>query len=519
MPSPAVPMSMPDERDRSARVWWLALALFVAHAAINKWSAFEFHRDEFLYLAMGDHLQWWRMDFPPFIALVANVTRATIGDSLVALRLGPALAAALLVLLAARAARMLGGSVSAQWLAAVGVATAPVMLRPGMLFQPVVFDQLWWSCALLSLVARAATQNPKWWLGVGASLGFGLLTKFSIGFIGVGILVGTLATPMRRDLLTRWPWIALALTLTLGSASIVGQLRLDFPISWQLRDLDAGQLARRSPFAFVAEQPLQVGPAGFVVAMIGLGWMFLGSKSSVTRPAASAIIVSWLILSFNRGKGYYGAPVYPLCLAAGALAMDAVARARVRRVCMLGTGLLMIVLSAVSMPLVLPVLSPAATARYAQRVGLGEATRTNYGTTLPLPQDYADMLGWEAMARAVADEWHALPAADQARAVIGVGNYGEAGALDHYGRHMGVPPVVSGAGTYWFFGPGTRSGEVMLGVGIDAKLLEGMFGSCQLRRVVGSPWAVEEEQHVSIVLCREPRQTLQAVWPNFNPAR
>ncbi|HEX3132669.1 MAG TPA: glycosyltransferase family 39 protein, partial [Planctomycetota bacterium] len=505
--------------DRAARVWWLALGLFVAHAAINRWSAFEFHRDEFLYLAMGDHLQLWRMDFPPFIAIVANVTRALFGDSVVALRLGPALAGSLLVVLAARAAWLLGGSTAAQWLAAVGVATAPVMLRPGMLFQPVVFDQLWWTCALLSIVARQMTQNPKWWLGVGASLGLGLLTKFSIGFIGIGILVGTLATPLRRDLLTRWPWIALLLALAIGSPSLVGQVRLDFPISWQLRDLNEGQLARRSLLAFVAEQPLSVGPIGFVVAMIGLGWMLIGSKWCDTRAAAIAVVVSWLLLSLNRGKGYYGAPVYPLCLAAGALAIDSVSSARVRRIALASAGLLMAVLCAVSMPLVLPVLSFEATARYAQRLGAGDATRTNYGTSLPLPQDFADMLGWEALAQAVADEWHALPAADQARAVIGVDNYGEAGALDHYGRHMGFPPVVSGDGSYWFFGPGTRTGEVMLGVGLDPEQLKQAYGSCQQRRVVGSPWAVEEEQHVSIVLCRDPRTTMQAVWPSFHPGR
>ncbi len=516
---PDASSSMVDLRARPARVWWLAAALFIAHAAINRWSAFEFHRDEFLYLAMGDHLQVWRMDFPPFIAMVANATRAVFGDSVVALRIGPAVAASLLVLLAARAVRLLGGSVGAQWLAAIGVATAPVMLRPGMLFQPVVFDQLWWSCALLSLIVRQVTQNPKWWLGVGASLGLGLLTKFSIGFIGIGLLVGVLATPLRRDLLTRWPWIALALALTLGSPSLVGQVRLDFPITWQLRDLNAGQLARRSPLAFVAEQPLLVGPVGFVVAMIGLGWMLAGSKSAVTRATAIAMLVSWLLLSLNRGKGYYGAPIYPLCIAAGALPIDAVARVRVRRACVMGTGLLMILWCAISLPLVLPVLSPEATARYAQQRGTGEATRTNYGTTLPLPQDFADMLGWEAMAQAVAEEWRALPDADRSRAVIGADNYGEAGALDHYGRHMGFPPVVSGAGSYWFFGPGSRSGEVLLGVGVDEELLRQMYASCEVRRVVGSPWAVEEEQQVAITLCREPRQTLQAVWPSFNPAR
>src|SRR5205809_544978 len=50
---------------------------------------YEIHRDEFLYLSMGEHLQFWGMDFPPAIAILANVARWLFGDTLFAVRFFP----------------------------------------------------------------------------------------------------------------------------------------------------------------------------------------------------------------------------------------------------------------------------------------------------------------------------------------------------------------------------------------------------------------------------------------------
>jgi 4-amino-4-deoxy-L-arabinose transferase-like glycosyltransferase len=111
-----------------------------------------------------------------------------------------------LVLLAARVAREAGGGRSAQALAALAVAANPLFLRAGNLFQPVVLDQLTWTLALLALLRLCSTRDDRWWLAVGAAMGLGLLVKFSIVFLGAGVLLATLATPHRRSLLGPWPW-------------------------------------------------------------------------------------------------------------------------------------------------------------------------------------------------------------------------------------------------------------------------------------------------------------------------
>src|SRR5512143_3445903 len=205
----------------------IALATLILHVLANLVSPYGFHRDEFLYFAMGRHLQLFRMDFPPAIAILAEAVRGVLGDGLFGIRLVPALCATLLVLLAGLFAWRLGGGRYAQLLAGLAVLGSPLFMRAGNLFQPVVLDQVTWTLALLALAWLAATGDGRWWLAIGAACGFGLLAKFSIAFIGFGIFLATLLTPLRRQLGTRWPWAGAALALAIGSPSIVGQIRLD----------------------------------------------------------------------------------------------------------------------------------------------------------------------------------------------------------------------------------------------------------------------------------------------------
>jgi uncharacterized membrane protein len=285
-----------------------ALSILAIHLVVNAVTPYGFHRDEFLYLAMGRHLRLWSMDFPPFIALAAKATLATLGSSLIAIRFLPAVTSALLVLLAAMIARRLGGSRYAQATAALAVALSPLFLRAGNLFQPVVFEQLWWTLALYSVLAISGTETARRldgrtagrsWLLLGLWLGLGLLTKFSIAFIGIGIVAAVLITPARRWLLTPWPWLALLVALAIGSPSIVGQLRLHFPVVGQMHDLQSSQLDRISPLAFLKGQLDMFGPV-ILLAMLGLVQLLRGRDAA----AGGAIVAPFVRVIFIKGKAY-----------------------------------------------------------------------------------------------------------------------------------------------------------------------------------------------------------------------
>ena len=97
--------------------------------------------------------------------------------------------------------------------------------------------------------------------------------------------------------------------------------------------------------------------------------------------------------------------------------------------------------------------------------------------------------------------------------MILAGNYGEAGALDLFGPRYGLPGAVSPAGSYWFFGPGAKPGDIVVTIGIDRADLERFFDSVAPAARLREPWAVSEEQDLTIFVARQPRLTLQQAWP------
>lgn len=550
-PRPATDALPPDVRPPTHRHrarWrnplWIGLAVaatlsLVGHALATWLSPYGLHRDELLYLAMGEHLRFWAMDFPPGIAVVSYVTRTLLGDSLVAIRLPSALAASVLVALAYGSARVFGGRGRACVLAGLAVLANPLFLRAGSLFQPVVFDQLWWTLALLALVrigthddagtlyrrAGHAHQHrePVWqaWALLGASLGLGLLTKFSIAFIGVGITVAILATSLRRTLRTPWPWMALAMALAIGSPSLVGQIALGWPVIGQMRELRDSQLTHSGPIGFLLGQ-LVMGPT-LVLAAAGLWFLLRDPAARAWRGAGIACAVAFLMLGALGGKSYYIAPIYPVLCGAGAFAFERrVLRrplARDRRTQRALAWGVVAAYGALTLPLGLPLLPPPMMARYAAPFGAA-ATGTNTGGHLALPQDYADMLGWPEQAASVATVLDSLPPSQREETVLVAGNYGEAGALEFYGPRLGLPPVVSTAGSFWFFGPGALPGTTVVALGIPPRELQRFF-----RRVTPAgrvrhamlPWVVDEERDVPIVIAEDPISTLQDVWPSLKP--
>jgi hypothetical protein len=481
------------------------------HLTVNLRTPYGFHRDELLYLGMGRHLRLWGMDFPPGVAIVAEVSRTLLGDSLTAIRFLPAAFGSALVVLAALIARELGGGRIAQGLAAFCVLTSPLFLRSANLLQPVVMDQLIWTAALYALLRLCRGYGPGGWLLLGLVLGLGALTKFSVAIIGLGITIAVLASPLRTAFLTPWPWIGLASALAIGAPSFVGQIRLGFPVLAQMADLRASQLDRITPGAFLLGQLLW-GPA-VLLAITGLYGLLAAPAFRSFRALGWSCVAAFVILVLLQGKAYYAGPLYPALFAAGAVLLERASHGLAGEILQVGTVAVLFAFAVVTFPLGVPILPPPAMAGYASALGVTAAVRTNTGQIGALPQDFADMLGWEQQVAMVARVYHGLPAHQRERAVLVAGNYGEAGALDYYGPRYGLPGVVSPAGSYWFFGPGNLPGEVVVTIGITEGELRRYFDSVETAARVSNPWAVEEERSLTVNIGTRPRMTLQEVWP------
>jgi hypothetical protein len=502
--------------DRTIIVGLVTVKILV-HVVAAAITPYEFHRDEFLYYSMGTHLRLFHMDFPPMMALLSELLRHTVGVSVFTYRLLPALAGTALFALVLLCVRRLGGGRSALALAGLAMLSGPLFLRTASLFQPVVLDQLWWTAALYALLRLEQTDDARWWGALGLAGGVGLLTKFSIFFIGFGVLVAIMVTARRRALLGLGPWIALGIALFVGSPSLIGQVTLDWPLLDQMEGLRAGQLARVTWGEYLGNQPLMTGPA-FLLAVAGAVALVGRGDLARYRSVGIAAVATFLLLGVMHGKPYYAGPVYPMLFAAGAVWVERLGRARVRAAATWGMGLACAAYGVGLAPLGLPILPPEPMARYAASLGLTAVTRTNVGDQLPLPQDYADMLGWREKADAVALVVGSLTAEERAHAVLFGANYGQAGLLDLYGRRLGLPPVVSLAGSFFLFGPGRRPGDVIVFLGIEPERLVSITcDSLEMPARVTNPWGVEEERDVPVVVCRGPSMTLQEFWRGRRP--
>ena len=485
-----------------------------AHVVTNLVTPYEFHRDEFLYLAMGTHFRPLHMDFPPLIALLGNAARVFGETSLFAVRLVPALAGTAILLLMLLIVRELGGRRGAMLLAAAALIFNPLFLRSANLFQPVVLDQLWWTLGFYAMVKLRNTEDPRWWLVLGVAGGLGLLTKFSILFFGLAVLIGLLLTDQRRSFAGPRPWIAILLAVVIGLPSIVGQANLGFPSLGQMQDLRTVQLERTTLGQFLLEQVL-FGPA-FLLALLGTAGLFVDRELRPHRAVGWIAVTAFTVLAALKGKSYYAGPIYPALYAAGAVTLQHVARARPRRLVYGTLAALVIAFGLFSLPFGLPILPPPLMARYAAATGITAAVTTNKGDVLQLPQDYGDMLAWRELVEAVARVYHDLPERDRERTVVYGANYGEAGALDLYGPPLGLPRPVSMAGSFYFFGPGEKPGSVMLFVGTEPEWVDDACPHAEVATRVTAEWTVEEND-VPVVLCREPTMTVQEMWAR-NPA-
>ena len=484
---------------------------------LTRHPAWGIHRDEYLYFAMADHLDLFRMQFPPLIAVVAAAGRAALGESVLAARLPAAAAGALLTLVVLLLVRRLGGGWRALLFAWLALVAAPVFVRSSLLMQPVIFDQLWAALALSALTLAAHEREPRWWIVVGVALGLGALTKFSIAFIGLAVMATALLHPeLRVQFRTRGPWIAVIVASLLAVPSVWGQVLHHWPFLQQMRALRAGQLEQVSALGFLLEQPmLLTGALACVVPGVVAG---VRGAARDRVPLLAAIMMLLLMLAL-RGKAYYAAPVYPALIATGALALERMIRAaRARRVLTVAAATPMLALAIVTWPIGIPVLSPQRMPAYMDALGLRE--RTNMGEPMRLPQDYADMLGWPALSDSVAAVIGRLPASDRADLTVIGGNYGEAGAIAFHGVSRAIPYPRSTAGDFFAWGPGPASGDIAVVIGsspdIEPKLRQ-LYDSVRVAAVVRNPDGVPEERQVSIYVTRGARMSLRSLWPSLGP--
>jgi len=156
----------------------------VLHVAAN--GRYGFHRDELQTLDDARHLDWGFVAYPPITPLIGRLELILFGTSLVGFRVFSAIAVSMVMVLAGLIAKELGGNRYVQLLAAVAAGISPVSLVQGSVFQYVSFDYLWGVTVTYLLTRLLKSEDPRWWVPIGAILGIGMETRYTTGFLALG---------------------------------------------------------------------------------------------------------------------------------------------------------------------------------------------------------------------------------------------------------------------------------------------------------------------------------------------
>jgi hypothetical protein len=150
---------------------------------------------------------------------------------------------------------------------------------------------------------------------------------------------------------------------------------------------------------------------------------------------------------------------------------------------------------------------------HALPIGPQAQERADAGATLP--PAFADMLGWHDFEREVAAAYRAIPVDDHASTSILVDNYGEAAALDIYGRADGLPPALSGHNQYGLWGERGQSPRHLLRIQTNVERLRPYCGEMRVLGITSSTYARGFENGEAIAFCRDPHPSLATLWPRL----
>jgi hypothetical protein len=486
----------------------LLLHLFTA-------SRYGVFRDEMYGLACAQHLDWGYNDHPPGGILIAWIAKRVFGESLLGLRLLPALAGAALVVFTGKVVREMGGRAFAQVLAALAVCVAPIYLIFDHWLTMNAFEPLIWLGCIYCVLRIIRTGDGRYWLGFGVLAGLGFETKYSILFLVIGVLFGLALTPLRQQLADRRLWIGLLVCGAIAAPNFLWQLWHRFPFLEHLRHVAANHRdVIRPPIAFLLDQMLIMGPIAAPLWIGGVLWLLVGpqrNRYGVFGWTFAVVLGAFIAL---KGKNYYVSPIYPIAFAAGAIAVEHLTEQRSRRWMRGAYAALMVVSGGILLPLTVPLLSPENLVRYENRLGPDSPVVSEHQNNGPLPQYFADEFGWEEMVREVARVYHTLSPADQKRTAIFSNNWGDAAAVDFFGPKYGLPRAISKSDSYWDWGPRDYTGEIVIVLNSDGVGDREHFATVERAGRVEHPYSRRDEWF-DIFLCRGLKFDIRQAWPTM----
>jgi hypothetical protein len=412
-------------------------------------SIYEPHRDEFLYLAEGSHPAFGFMEVPPLLSVFAWLTQH-LGNSIFWIKFWPSLFGALNFVLVGKLIISLGAKLFALILLFFCFFFTG-FLRVHFLFQPNCLEIFFYTVIAVGLIQYVRTSENKWLYITGIGAGLGMLSKYSVAFYLISLLPALLLTKQRTIFLNRHFYIALGLAFIIFLPNLIWQYIHHFPVFYHMHELSSTQLQYVQLSSFLIDQLVMFLPCCFIW-VTGFLYLFFNKEGKTFVFLGLAYIGVVAILLWFHGKSYYTLGLYPILFGFGSIVIE--------KWTVHSRFFLRFIFSAIIIYfgirftfICLPLMSPPRLAAYYEKTHAAKlgVLRWEDQKNHPLPQDFADMLGWEEMAEKTSAAFHSLDSSQQTNTIIFCDNYGMAGAVTYYRKKYHLPAAYSDNASFLYW--------------------------------------------------------------------
>jgi hypothetical protein len=486
----------------------ISVGMMLLHLGVNFAGGYGYFRDELYYIACTNRPDIGYVDQPPLSIWILSVNRWLLGDSIFALRLLPVIAGSLTILLTGSIVRKLDGGKSAEFLACIAVALAPVRVGMGSYYSMNAFDILLWTLCSLLIIRMLENDSLRDWLLLGLVFGLGMLNKISMSWLAFGLYAGILATPHRRWLRTPAPWLTVGIAAVIFSPFLIWNITHDFAHLEFARRAAELKYASQNPATFLSGLILILNP--FSLPLWGAGlWALVRETRWRVLGVATFAVLAILLVNYHT-KSEYFTPAFPLLCAAGAVWWEKVSASW--KAVRVGYPVFLLLSGILLLPLTLPVLPLETFIGYQSTPGF--APQSTEGLRLGgLPQFYADRFGWKELVDSVAVVHARLTPEEQKSCVVFCTNYGQAAAIEFFGRERGLPPAMSEHNSYFYWGlKEWKNPRVVIALRRSADDLRQAFEQVDEAGVTFAPYALPHENGTKIWICRGLKVPFESSW-------
>lgn len=388
---------------------------------------YELHRDEYLYLDQAHHLAWGYLSVPPVTSWISSLIYR-LGNSIFWIRFFPALFGALTISVVWKTIEELRGGLYALVLGATCVLLS-ALLRLNTLYHPNSLDVLCWTLLYFVLIKYFKDEKPRWLYVAAFVFALGFLNKYNIVFLVVSLFPAVLMTGQRRVFLKKELYLAFLLGLLLISPNLLWQYNNGFPVVRHLTELSETQLVNVERLGFLKSQLLFFMGA-LPVLIAGLFGLVFFKPFRKYRFLFWGFFFTLTVFVYLRAKDYYAIGLYPIYISFGAVYLADFLKKSWGKYLMPAILVLPLLYFVLIFNIAFPNKTPEYIIEHSALYTRWGMLRWEDGKDHVLPQDYADMLGWEELATKVDSIYVKLP--NPRQTLVLCDNYGQAGAINYY---------------------------------------------------------------------------------------